>query len=312
MTRRPAAATALALAAVLTAVGCSADDPVVETREGPGPLTEIARLSMVDNASDWIERETVREESIAACMHEAGFEYRPHVPTPDQLTFEPDETVLKGTLEFAERYGYGVAELPSQGGIRFSDFGPDPEQAAYLARMSPTELEAYETALDGRIVDGRPGEVITRAGGCRELARDPGADDAERAFLRGVEEEFVRFYRSMSESSAFDELDRDWSECLREAGYTEASPRAAEERVREEWRVALEAADLFVSPTLVAEHQPAEIALATADARCRERVDYQERHDAIAWDLEQAYVDTHAADLETYVQALAERDDPAD
>ena len=298
--------TALVLGVVLT--GCAAEPAPQEVREGPGPLSEIAMSGGLrgNDAASVIADMTHREEAVAACMHEAGFDYHLQVPQPDQMTFHPDDAEILGPIEFAERYGYGIWNPPDNaGGVEFNTT-VDPEHAAYLASMSETEAEVYETALWGPILEeGQDGSVI-RDGGCRGRQWEPPAqDEAERAHLLGVAEEMNAFLADLAEDPAFDDLSREWSACLREAGYEVARPEDARAQVHETFESALSAADHRMTAAMVAEHGSAEIALATADALCRDQVDYDARHAAIQWDLEQEYVDAHTADLEAYRQAVA-------
>ncbi len=298
--------TALALGVLLT--GCAAEPAPEEAREGPGPLSAILMSGGMegDDAASVIAEMTTREEAVAACMHEAGFSYAPQIPQPDQVTFHPEDAEVLGPVEFAERYGYGMWYPPDNGGgIEFA-MTEDPEHAAYLASMSETEAAAYETALWGPVTEEGADGSVTREGGCRDRwSEPPGRDEAERAYLRGVAEEMYAFFDTLAEDPAFDDLNRDWSACLREAGYTFARPEAAQAEAMATFEAAIAAANYQLTAAMLAEHGPEEIALATADARCRVEVDYEDRHAAIQWDLEQAYVDAHTADLEAYQRALA-------
>jgi len=188
-----------------------------------------------------------------------------------------------------------------------------PEHAAYLAAMSATEAEAYQTARWGPITEEGPDGSVTREGGCRyRWSEPPGRDEAERAHLRGVADEMYAFFDTLADDPAFDDLNREWSACLREAGYEAARPEDARAQAEATFTAALEAADHRMTADMVAEHGSAEIALATADAVCREQVDYDARHADIRWDLEQEYVDAHAADLEAYRTAVAAWQDHSD
>lgn len=307
MTRRVAvAALALALA------GCAADDAPAEPREGPGPLSEIASSAGLwgEDAASVIAAMIVREEAIASCMHEAGFSYWPQVPEPDQIEFMPEAEgdAVPGTVAYAERYGYGGWTTPpdSGGGISF-EMTADPEETAYLDSMSDTERAAYDTALWGPITEEHPDGSVSRSGGCMERQwQPPGSDDAERAYLQGVADDMNAFFVTLADDPAFDDLNREWALCLHEAGFEATSPAATEQAFWQEHGEVIAAADYTLTSEMRAEHAPAEIALATADATCREQVDYRTRWDAIAWELEQAYVDAHAADLEAYRAAMAE------
>lgn len=88
---------------------------------------------------------------------------------------------------------------------------------------------------------------------------------------------------------------------MREAGYDDDAPRVAEQRVIDE------VTSLGgVSSADVDEYAAAERRLALADQDCRDATDWTARRRAVEHELQQEYVDTHRADLDALVAALAE------
>lgn len=126
--------------AVASLTGCS---------EAPAAPTAAPADAYVDLVLD-VSRETAeqtemrREELLATCMAEAGFEY---VPSLANLSFV-DEAAMdppRGSREFARLYGYGLASLPP--GTR-SPSVTNPNDAI-VAAMSQAEVEEYFRAMDG-------------------------------------------------------------------------------------------------------------------------------------------------------------------
>lgn len=294
--------------AVVLLSGCSqgAEEAPPEVREGPGPLSRIARTTgfVMDDTASVLASITLRENATAACMHEAGFDYVPKVPDAAAVRLADEDAPAEGSAEYVAAYGYGVWTTPAgvpSGGVMWTM--PDlEEEMAYLASMSPTEMAAYTEALYG-VPD--PDDPTLVGGGCLDVADRPGADDAERAYLAGFREEMTAFLVALPEAPELDEVNAEWSRCLRGAGYTFAHPEAARRSVAEEFDAALAAAGGMLPETAAAAHAPEEIALATADLACREETDYEARAGEITWRLEEEYLEAHRAEVDAYLDAVA-------
>lgn len=76
-----------------------APTPTPRPRPEPGPLE--ASQTPEEVATDAARRENL----VATCMADEGFEYTPMVPTVDEIHYVDEP--LPGTREYAEAYGYG-------------------------------------------------------------------------------------------------------------------------------------------------------------------------------------------------------------
>ncbi|MDR1186902.1 MAG: hypothetical protein LBK95_05525 [Bifidobacteriaceae bacterium] len=118
-------------------------------------------------AAQWARHHDQVDQSVAACMAEAGFDFqpRPYHPPEDQTREDSpyqNWTVLPiqwlpATIEEAERVGYGVESDP-----RAEDghdlVGPEDPNAAYVESLSDSGRAAYEKALNG--TDPETGKTV--------------------------------------------------------------------------------------------------------------------------------------------------------
>jgi len=156
-----------------------------------------------------------RSDRVAACMRESGF------PVVDDTGQEPVvdfQGLQSGTVEFAERFGYGF--FP-----RFDELiltHPDAragEADAYFDQLTEDEQLAYNVALYGD----------ASGGGCIAEAK---VDTDEQARLRqAIADELFPAYLAFRERvDADDELadyDADWAVCMAGKGFGyESSPKA--------------------------------------------------------------------------------------
>lgn len=269
-----------------------------------GPLDEVLSWTHVRGLTEqeYLERERTVQNLIATCMKEQGFDYEPKVPTLSDLRPLP-ESPGRGTREFVEQWGYGISSQPASGGygdtfVVWGDFSATGQPAAEPGRSE------WERALNGTVIEtveltDDDGRVVGLAenfdgSGCSSLAWNGLSRDEEA--LRAVVDEAEAFLSAMPTSSAFDELNREWSTCMREVGYQYASPHEAY------WASLPDPSGTWlIDPEKDAHRIAPEIELATADLDCRERLDYVRRYNAIVLRQQQEYVDTHRADLDALV-----------
>jgi len=291
-------------------LGCNApgEGPVVDEAAEPpaqGPLEALVGWAApLDGAAGMIEQMRVREERIAGCMTEQGFEYFPDVPAPDEVIAM--EGPAQGTREWVERYGFGIwtPVTDEAGAFEFSS-EPSTERREYLAAMSPTELEAYHAALWGPVTKEHPDGSVTRSGGCMAVGYDGIGDQDE--YLAQVREEAIAFLTALDGDPAFGELDARWSECMAAEGMSFAAPFRARESLSEGLdelfeQAAIDGTDPFGSPE-VAERAVQEKQVALADLDCRESLDYDRQHKIVAHELQAGYVEAHREDLDLLVAA---------
>lgn len=332
-----AALTVLTVLVVPLLVGCEGADAAADDgaqNAATSPLdpyfAEIFGDVRPEDPNPWAVQ---AEELVAACMAEAGFEYRPDDKAGMGGTTVPEEI---GTVAFAEQYGYGVS-IPLEGSSTPLFWAEAPVSEAvtwnqeYRAALSPEAQVAYDVALDGVYADpsspDRPpeGEYDPSLNGCR------GASYAEiypdgavgPAGLGDVKRAVADVWLAVEEDPRVTETLAAWSSCMADAGhpglaqiidaqnvlYTEIWPRW-----QDSWATAtgsgLGVTDYDVVrlqiPDGLAELRAAEVELAVADARCREESGYLEAHEAVELELETEIVETYRADLDAWVTWVRE------
>lgn len=274
------------------------------------------------------------EERVAVCMAQAGFEYIPQPYSSAGFSFDDDiETVGPewGTLEFAEQYGYGIAEWPSMS-EELMPAGEEPyfdPNMEYVESLSAADNEAYWETLYGPSPTEEEYAQMEESGnfernpehrGCygeaEEAVRNEtsgGADnywdDPEFADLM---EEIESLYVNMEHSPEISALHREWSTCMEGSGYPGlANPSVAIDPLYEEWNAlhesSLNGEWLEPSDDAMKEFQNREIAMAVADWKCADKYDVQAKQQEAMFAAEEAFIERNKARLDaliaTYGQA---------
>ncbi|QHC58333.1 hypothetical protein [Rathayibacter sp. VKM Ac-2760] len=309
--RRIALLSALSLASMLALSACSApadDAPEKETSPLSAYLDTLygGDLSPEEQKQKDAEQDRAREELIATCMREQGFDYTPSVQSGsfaevDEDDYRPDDR------EWVVQYGYGIADFPGRDepvepGEEYVDANAD-----YVAGLSESEQAAFSEALNGPAVtedESGSAEYDWTTAGCfgaaqHELEKDePARSEEHRPVLDAIDE----FYSRVQTTPELADLDAAWSSCLADAGHPGfATEYDAQNSINDELTAVYEAAgDTTVEPTdpkLQAVGEK-EIELALADLDCREKTDYKAVHKRIQDALEQQFVDDHRAELD--------------
>jgi hypothetical protein len=289
--------------ALLVLAACSPEAPAPApapeaTLPAVGPLEACLGFSLGLQSQGEVAAElAAREEAVAACMAEQGFDYVPMVMVPG--SYEVADEPLRGTHVFAEAYGYGVWHGPEIEPGQFTYQLDDSANRAYRDSLSPLALAAYDEALMGAMTVEGDTTKFDGVGACASAG--PFRDGGDAAYLRDVSEEMSDYLEALArgDDPRLAEVDAAWASCMADAGYDEASPRAAEWRVIDEFIAADE-----LTADVVAENTALERRLALADIDCREATDWAVRRRAIEYALQQEYVDSHRADLDALVAAF--------
>lgn len=274
--------------------------PTPQPRPEPGPLDAYLGLAGVFESPEEIAAYVARRENVVAtCMAEQGFDYTPVLPKVDEIEYIDGPT--PGTREFVDQYGYGLWRPAPGGGAGYMWSRGSNPNFDRVETMSEAEGEAYELALWGPVTEVDADGSVGRDGGCSEQPDSPRGAGA--AWLVGVQEEATAFLAALDQDTRFVEVDAAWASCMADAGFAERSPAAAEQRTRGDYQ-ALVASDTWPENDVVAERADEELRLAVADMDCREATDWTAQHRAIEITLQQEYVDGHRADLEALAAAL--------
>src|SRR5665648_817550 len=146
-TRIAALATVTVAALTLAACGNEPEPEPTPTQES-SPLEALLRDYLGDWSNEDVTRQLVAmEDLVATCMAEQGFDYTPVDYAAMGLDLTGETLGLEwGSKEFAQQYGYGITNNPVLGEDAET---PEDPNAEYVAGMTPTEQEAYYTALYG-------------------------------------------------------------------------------------------------------------------------------------------------------------------
>jgi len=342
--------TALALIATLGLAGCAAEQPgpadgapstgdpqahTTSARPAAEPLPLDPYRAVVDGRAAFdlekqITQDNRLQELLAECMAEEGFEFFPDVHSVDEVREyldAPDpDFPEKGTLEFAERYGFGFYHDPVQEHAEaMIDPGLDPRTQAeldYQTSLSQSELGAYNKAFNGDQEEmwstDENGESVfvydwTKAGcmGSAEHAvygdeTDVNGDPAFAELLEAIQAAAPT--RENDDDAA--ELAQEWSACMSEAGYPFPDRETAERELYQEFEATMYAPKTndgskpkwkSTPEQFEAFFTERERPLAMADATCAEQVDYAARFREIVVAFEQRFVDEHRDQLDALV-----------
>lgn len=251
MPRNPLAKFSIgALGAILFVAACSpaSTNAVTETGDAgpaetngtasatewvPGPLEEfqmrirgwnpIDQESQSELQSRFEQEAREREEFIAACMSEQGFNYTP-VQMSVVVTTAGDSTgPQQGTIEWAELWGFGISTDPWSAGaggggtsIATGPAGDDPNQALVEA-MSDAERAAWEEALWGTPQEG---EWDPMQAGCNGQAQAAQWEtNATPSQFEALETEMERVWEQTQTDPQMATLNAAWASCLTDAGH---------------------------------------------------------------------------------------------
>ena len=282
------------------------------------------------------------EEIVAACMREQGFEYTPvDYSSMTSYSSDADLDVEFGSKEFAEKYGYGITTnpwgnsepAPEEDGEQFVD----PNQA-YQEAMSPTEQQAFQTALYGDmsemeapVEEEEPAPYDWTTAGCQGRAQhevyEVGGLGAEE--MSALDEQMTAMYESITADPRIAELNAEWASCMADAGYDGlVTVAGAQEQFYEKvnalqeefYGMDPETGEMTGEPPTAEQMEatekdmqaamsaltPEEIKMAVADFDCREGIDFDAIQQKVNVEYQQDFVDEHKAELDAWVAKAAE------
>jgi len=270
-----------------------------------------------------------RENFIAECMHEAGFDY---VPNPGSITLTAGEPWRLDDREWVIQYGYGVMNAPAQSEIIQESPAADPNQAIRDS-LSELELAAWDIALWGLPQESLPPGIVAADGeildidafnenrGCNGKAWNAITDDGPSSLLATdqflpLNDAIIAFREDFAQNPALVALDYEWSACLAEAGHPgfirqDAAQNSISEQASDLWNELAHWDWSLGAPTPqnhpgMAELAEQEITLALVDLTCRETLDYQSRKQTIQRATEIQFIADHRSELDALVSAAAQ------
>ncbi|MBK0420777.1 hypothetical protein JD292_01600 [Leucobacter sp. CSA2] len=331
---------AAAIGVALLLTSCSGGGEKKSSEQEMGPLDKY--MMALSPASDMTqekldEQHKKTEELVAKCMAKEGFEYKPD-PTNHSTISPPDgaaEDVDWTSVEFAEKYGYGFVDSPYLSQTNPESTSPSEQEEwvdvneDYVASLSEKQREAYYEALHGpaNSMDPAEGEEPPaydwKTAGCYGAAQHEveGADGYQDA---SEDPEFTEIFDAvLAQSTSLHgdgttgptnpevrKLDAKWAECMAESGITGyASTGAASTAIMEESNALSESASGESGAAPSKEKFEAlkkkEISIAVPDAKCREKLHYEEEIRKIDFAFQEKFVAEHKAKLEALVAKYA-------
>ncbi|MGW1177809.1 hypothetical protein ACWD4P_29310 [Kitasatospora sp. NPDC002543] len=279
---------ALTLALLAALAGCGTGD----ARPAPPQLGEIPTITGVGQVIRPIDAylpttaqtRTVERAAYltsADCLRRLGIT---EAPGPDPAGTEPAARDVRSQL-----YGYFAPD-------RVAATGYD---AVVAVGTGQPASAATRQVLTGRDATGTPvtefqGRAVPK-GGCLQAGLDAvgGAmflNSDPSALPGGGPKEPLTDPRVVA-------ADRQWSTCMKDRGFTYATPAAAYMDPR--WRDRTRSAETPVS------HTPAELATATADDACKRSTNFMGITVAVQAAYDRQYIAAHPAELATFAQGVS-------
>jgi hypothetical protein len=301
--------------ALLAGCASSAETPAAEEES---PLSEFfssaygADLSPEEQEKKFAEDEREREELVAQCMSEEGFEYTPNLQSGSMsVAFDGDEWD-PDSREWVSQYGYGMINYPGREEMQSGDEGEYVDaNADYVASLSESEQGAFNEALYGPApdeeempVEGEAMEWDWTTAGCYGWAEhergtvDPMSSDEHKPLMDAMNE----FYENMMKSPELADVDAAWSSCMADAGQPGFSVQFdAQNSISEESNAIYEnGSETGPDQAELDALGEKEIELALIDLDCREETDYRQKQQDVQFEQEQQFVDDHKTELEAF------------
>lgn len=282
-------------------------------------------LSPEEQQKKYAEEDRKREELVAQCMKEEGFEYKPNVQS---FSFSEGtaEEWNPDSREWVSQYGYGMVNFPGREETDSSNATEyeDPN-ADYVGTLSESEQAAFYEALYGPTpdeedmpADGEAVEWDWSAAGCSGWAQHE--RDGDNAMTSDEHKPLMDAMNSLWEDTMsapeISALNAEWAGCMADAGYPGFSAQQdAQNSINEKMNAAYENSVPTATATGAASGETApagpdgadmselgkeEIELALADLDCREKTEYRDKMQEVQFKREQQFVDDHKAELEAF------------
>lgn len=288
------------------------DSPLVKYLSSVLPRGLAPNASPQEQQQYQREREERRQQVIAACMKEQGFEYVPFVDVgapadPGSDPWRPEDR------DWVEKYGYGLTQSP------YLEL-PQPETTAavdpneaYVETLTDAERRAYDEARNGKPdvapegeSDGGAPEWRWQDAGCfgRAAHEVDGDDPWQQPENQQLVAAFRKFFDQRQSLPGLAELDARWAACMAEAGQTGFAKQSdAQDSIStltdRYWEQRSDDSDdrgTMKDPDWEALADQ-EVSLALIDLTCREQVDYRQQQLRIQFAAEEQFLTDHAEEL---------------
>lgn len=310
-TRYTTAVVAATSATAMLLSACSSDPAPTKTQDQTptqatitSPLDEY--LAVLDDRTSLVEWETstfiLREEVVAQCMTDKGFEYIPR-PAPKEAPPLPPAQPMDESWVAANGFAH-----PDDDGLAF--IWPEDTNTAYIQSLSASARDAYQEALMGAPLTedeyaALSGEDLLLRQGCfgqaslAQEAIDPAFSNDFAEFRDSLEEVEAAVFRDPVMAAVVAQ----WSDCMADAGFIHST---REEMIDAAMAASIAAGDPTVggNEEAIAAAADAEIETALADLACYKAVDWATTEAAVRKQVEEQYVTDNKAALDEYIAAV--------
>lgn len=314
--------------AALALTGCSSGDGKKKEAEEVGPLQKYMSAlwgGEEQNQEFYDKQQAEIENLVAKCMTKEGFDYKPNTQNGGMVVLSDEEGdgPERGSVKFAETYGYGIIDSPGMDEQQNQDIPVD-ENQEYIDSLSKSEQQAYQDTLNGpqpteeemaKMESGEGMAYDWKTAGCYGAAQHEvqgGSQEAsEDPEFKDLFDQMNEIYSEMygdgeggSTNEDMVKLDRKWSKCMTEAGYDFPNPMAASNSISNEWNESQNTggsdSSEYKEPSKAVKKkfQEKEIKTAVADAKCQEKLNYRDEQLKITNKIEQKFLDEHKAELD--------------
>ncbi|SDQ85166.1 hypothetical protein [Microbacterium sp. cf332] len=305
---------------MLILAGCTGADAPADDEE-MSPLGEYfsafygGDLSEEEQQAKYEAENKQREELVAQCMQDEGFEY---IPVVNSMSFDPGVEWKPEDREFVAQWGYGAARYPG------GDEPPEPEDIApdpnsdYVSALSESEQTAYYEALYGptptedEMSEDGSYEYDWETAGCYGWAGHEisGDDPLQSDEFADVMNAISTFYENSASLPAIADIDREWASCMDAAGYPGFATQAdAQNSVYDELNAMYEnssTSETGVDEAALDEIHEREVDVALADLDCREETGYRDAYQKAQFEAEEQFIADHKTELDA-MKAAAEQ-----
>ncbi|MFC0644243.1 hypothetical protein [Cellulomonas phragmiteti] len=259
------------------------------------------------------------QESIAACMKTQGFEYVPVDPDAVPRWQNVEAVQAVGTRDYAEKYGYGLAESVLNPGVLLNDDWID-ENAGIFNTLSDEARLSYLATLEGKAADpvpvGEPADVLGWAErGCRGAAENDvlnAASSTDDASLQAAQDAAALAAERAATDPATSDATLQWAQCLEDAGYSGyesvADPRS--DLANQMFAIVQFPNEGSNEPPKVRDREALrkfadrEIELAVADYECQQSSGYERAFRAARVKYEKEYIAAHEDELQELMSSI--------
>ncbi|WP_129337253.1 hypothetical protein [Cellulomonas endophytica] len=305
----------------LAVAGCSSGDgPAAEEEAEMGPISRMMQEAYGEpDEQQMVDQQAQVEDLVAACMAEQGFEYTP-VDTSGQSFVVPEDGDVPewGSVEFAERFGYGMTtsdELAEAQGYDPSveeEMPVNPNDERVMA-MGEGEQQAYYEALygvqTGTTSEDEPVEYDWTTAGCSGAAQHEVFEvEVEGTDTQDLQTRLGEIYEDAQQDPRYRTAQQEWATCMGDEGHDFTAPEDAQQSISDDLNAMWEASTTGeVDEAVEADLREREIAVAVADAGCREGADLDGVLGQVTSDLEETFYAENKAEVDAWVAAMQEK-----